>query len=246
MGPVISSGLFSAAEYTMAALSGLGLVIVGTILTWRTARAMRALLRVGRTRTWPALLGAVRRRTLEELPLVTTRAGLAEGARVRIRGVVVDEDRTAIRAPLSGARAVICQHAFGDRGGGTLGEGLVARDFVVELEDGETVRVSAEAAAGAHRLALVDEGRHAWAGVARVGGWFSESRVEPGTTVEVHGRLERAFDRNAPRLGDRQAPLRFTFAAGDGRLVVRFATVEQTPVRRRGLPASWSPAEQDA
>jgi hypothetical protein len=225
-------------ETGSAILIPVGFIVVLALgLVWAVLHGVRTVLGLSRIRMWPALTGRWLARQLRGRPAVTSASGLVHGSSVHLRGVV-EADGLA-RAALSGRSTVVCGHAFGESGGAVLGEGMEARDFLLRLEDGTAVRVWAREAADRKLLRLVDASPHAWRSRKSMGGWFRESRVAPADEIAIVGVLEMRVDRDARRVGDRQAPVCWTVTAARGKLLLRFGT-------RRSRVDELGPLQVDA
>jgi hypothetical protein len=207
-----------------------GVVLAGGGI-WLLARACRAGLAFARTWALPRLQVTWAGFRFRKLPLSSGAAQLEPAQRVRVQGVV--EGAAVVRAEFSGIAAVVSRHELDERGGGAVGRSFAAQDFDLRLEDGSRVRVLAREAAGRHWLRLLDCRPDRWLGDKGAMGWVCESRVQPGETIEVIGRLSRQVDPTAPRISDRHPALGWTLAADSEPLFLRF----WTPSRRLLRPA---------
>ena len=218
-----------ATKIAFLVFSGATVVMLAGGGFWVAARAARALVAFARTWALPRLQVAWAGFRFRKLPVSSGAAQLEPAMRVRVQGVV--EGASVTRAEFSGVAAVVSRHELGERGGGAVERGFAAHDFDLRLEDGSRVRVLAHQAARRHWLRLLDRQPDRWLGDKGAMGWVCESRVEPGETIEVIGRLSRQVDPTAPRISDRQPALGWTLAAEQEPLFLRFWTPSQRLLR---------------
>lgn len=214
-----------ATKIAFLVFSGATVVVLAGGGVWIALRALRAVAMFGRTWVLPRLQVAWNGFRFRKLPVSSGAAQLEAAQRVRVQGVV--EGQSLTRAEFSGIAAVVSRHELGERGGGAVERGLAVHDFDLRLEDGSRVRVLARQAARRRWLRLLDRQPDRWLGEKGAMGWVCESRVEPGETIEVIGRLSREVDPSAPRISDRQPALGWTMAAETEPLFLRFWTPSQ-------------------
>jgi hypothetical protein len=218
-----------ATKIAFLVFSGATVVVLASGGIWVALRAFRAALAFARTWILPRLQVAWAGFRFRKLPVSSGAAQLEPSHRVRVQGVV--EGASVTRAEFSGVAAVVSRHELGERGGGAVERSFAAHDFDLRLEDGSRVRVMARQAAGRHWLRLLDRKPDRWLGEKGAMGWVCESRVEPGETIEVIGRLSRQVDPTAPRISDRQPALGWMLAADSEPLFLRFWTPSQRLLR---------------
>jgi hypothetical protein len=236
---------FVATQLVFLVISGATSVVLGAGAVWLVTRAARATWVFGRSRVAPRVLGRWVTFRMRHLQAQSAAAELVPSAQVRLVGVV--EADTVSMAEFSGVPSVVSRHEVGERGGGSVERGLCAVDFTLRLQDGNKVKVLARDAAARRALRLLDGEPHRWVGDRESHGWYCESRVAPGDTVEVIAQLSREIDARAERASDRQVGLSWTLVAGAHAMAVRFRTCPplrtcdtnaplrlQTPARLRG------------
>jgi hypothetical protein len=221
-----------ATKIAFLVFSGATAVVLAGGGIWVVLRGFRAVAAFARTWALPRLLVAWAGFRFRKLPLSSGAAQLEPSRRVRVQGVVV-EGASLTRAEFSGIAAVVSRHELDERGGGAVERSFEAHDFDLRLEDGSRVRVMARQAAGRRWLRLLDRRPDRWLGDKGAMGWVCESRVQPGETIEVIGRLSRQVDPTAARVSDRQPALGWTLAAESEPLFLCF----WTPSRRLLSPA---------
>jgi hypothetical protein len=226
-------------------VSGVAVVIMASGTAWALVRACRAALAFVRARGLPRLMGLWADRRFGKLPLLSSTPEMDASIEllplVRLQGVV--EGTPVGRASFSGIASVVYRQEVGEIHGGSVERTLHAGDFRLRLSDGSRVRVPAGEAVARRGLRLCDDRPHIWRGDINKRGWFCESRIEPGDTIEVIGRLVRAPDTHAERASDRQAALGYALVAGGAPLLLRFLTRDRLPAGRPA-PARLLPAGQ--
>ncbi len=216
---------FAATQIVFMVIAGASASMISGGAVWAAVRGTRAAIVFLRSRVLPPLglrwLSHRTRHLALRESLRTAASDLGGATRVRLSGVV-EADRLAM-AGFSGQPTVISRHEVGERGGGSVDRGLAVVDFHLRLADGSKVRVLAEDAHSRRALRIYDQRPHRWRAERDDRGWFCESRLAPGDSVEVIGQVQRELDTHAERVSDRQAPLTWTLRA-DQRLCVRFRT----------------------
>jgi hypothetical protein len=213
---------FVATQLVFLVISGAATAVLAAGGVWLMGRSLRALWAFGRSHVAPRLLGRWATYRMRNLAVRSSATELVPAEQVRLVGVV--EAETVAMAEFSGVPTVISRHEVGERHGGSVERGLLAVDFTLRLQDGHRVKVRARDAAARRALRLLDGQPHRWVGYRDQHGWFCESRVVPGDTVEVIGQLSREIDVRAERANDRQAGLAWTLVAGHDALSLRFRT----------------------
>jgi hypothetical protein len=226
---VAAGDSFLATQIAFLVISGVSVVVLVGGAAWLMFRSARALVAYGRTVLLPILAGRWVSRRFKALPAVSGTPALPVGSLVRVRGRV--EAEAVHRAEYSGVPTVVCRHEFGELGGGGAGHGLTVHDFVLRLEDGNSVRVRALDAADQKLLALIDRQPQRWHDGGAAEGWFWESRLAPGDELEVIGRLQQEIDTRIARISDRQPALGWSMRAGPEGLFLCFVT-RPAPVHR--------------
>jgi hypothetical protein len=227
-------GFFSGAEHAAGLIFLLFGGVVASGAGWAVVRSGKSLLTPGRA-SWVARLATWKSlRRLSAIPRMSLAQTLAEGAVVRLQGIVEGDEMRP--AALSAVPSVVCQHAVGEPGGGTVSSGLLASDFKLRLQDGTLVTVFARGASLHGSLKLIDGSPHRW--TARLGDvWFCESRVRTGDQIEVVGQLQRQVDANIARANDRAPALGWTLGGACDELLLSFATAAGPERLLAGRPA---------
>jgi hypothetical protein len=226
---VAAGDSFLATQIAFLVISGVSVVVLVGGGLWLMVRSARALGAYGRTVLKPMLAGRWISRRFKALPFVSATPAVPAGSLVRLKGRV--EAETVYRAEFSGLPSVVCRHEFGEVGGGGAGDGFTVSDFVLRLEDGNSVRVRACDAADRKALVLVDRHPQRWYDGGAGEGWFWESRLAPGDELEVIGRLQQEVDGRIARISDRQPALGWTMRAGQEGMFLCFAT-RPAPLQR--------------
>jgi hypothetical protein len=219
---VAAGDSFLATQIAFLVISGVSVVVLVGGALWLMVRSARALAAYARTVLKPMLAGRWVSRRFRALPFVSATPKVPAGSLVRLRGQV--EAEAVHRAEFSGLPSVVCRHEFGEVGGGGAGDGFAVFDFLLRLEDGNSVRVRARDASERKALALVDRHPQRWHDVGAGEGWFWESRLAPGDELEVIGRLQQELDPHVARISDRQPALGWSMRAGQEGMFLCFTT----------------------